>query len=114
MRISDWSSDVCSSDLELEEIIGYRPTAISYPNGIYSDGLVDRCADLGFTTGMTIEARNNTLADRRSVNSALQRGRFTFSGLRHAHRQLQSTQMDRSLMQFLYRKKKSKIADRAP
>ncbi len=97
----------------LEEMIGYRPTCVSYPNGVYSDLLIHTCRALGLTTGMTIEARNNAVEDWRDPDRALRLGRFTFSGVRDTRRQLQSTQMPQSLMQALYRRKRTKVEDLA-
>lgn len=95
----------------LEDIIGYRPSAVAYPNGAYSDNLIHACQALGLTTGITIEARNNSANDWQRPDRALCLGRFTFSGRRNTLRQLRSTQLPFSVMQTLYRQRRSKVED---
>jgi peptidoglycan/xylan/chitin deacetylase (PgdA/CDA1 family) len=83
------------------EIIGYRPTIIAYPNGVYSGELMNLCRHLGFRTGFTLKPRNNSVLDW-SSDAALGLGRFTLSGHRNLERQITSTQMPYSLTRALY------------
>src|SRR3546814_21105911 len=41
MRISDWSSDVCSSDLVLLEVVAERPVAEHLEKGVVARGVAD-------------------------------------------------------------------------
>jgi peptidoglycan/xylan/chitin deacetylase (PgdA/CDA1 family) len=90
-----------SSDY-LEELTGYRPVSLAYPNGAYSEGLIQLARECGFTTGFTIEARNNRRADLSDHDSRMRLGRFTVSGLRNIERQLSSAQARVSLSRTLY------------
>lgn len=93
-----------------DRVVGYEPSAISYPNGVYSNALVGICQDFGFQVGITIEARGNRLDAHASPGTMLTLGRFTFSGSRRIDRQINSTQVRWSAMRSLYGLKKSKIA----
>src|SRR3546814_18141381 len=50
MRISDWSSDVCSSDLRIIEIVRVRPVGAERPEliGVAVDVAAVRCAEIEF------------------------------------------------------------------
>ena len=93
-----------------EQVIGYAPAAISYPNGVYSDALLGLCRDFGFKTGITIEARGNRLGPQTAPQDMLALGRFTVSGTRRIDRQIHSTQVRWSVMRALYGLKTTKVA----
>src|SRR3546814_15591311 len=47
MRISDWSSDVCSSDLQAEQLLGLTPCQLVEPDFSRKDGTDDElCATM--------------------------------------------------------------------
>src|SRR3546814_1587689 len=73
MRISDWSSDVCSSDLTLKNIFGYRYTGVSNfqdATGIANAPLPDLgpgLAALGYIPGqpgVLITTRNHSKSEQ--------------------------------------------------
>src|SRR3546814_14384149 len=70
MRISDWSSDVCSSDLQMEIQIGTLAQAVDADAAFQRDGLAEHhvlpVCDLGPHAGVAVDAQRG---DRKSVVS---------------------------------------------
>jgi peptidoglycan/xylan/chitin deacetylase (PgdA/CDA1 family) len=84
---------------------GVRPTAIAYPNGVYSNSLTETCRELGFDVGFTIEPRGASTDDIENPDRRLRLGRFTISGVRNLPRQLAGVFSPASAMRALYRLK---------
>jgi peptidoglycan/xylan/chitin deacetylase (PgdA/CDA1 family) len=84
---------------------GARPTAIAYPNGVYSSRLTEACRELGFDVGFTIEPRSASTDDIEDPDRRLRLGRFTISGGRNLRRQLAGVFSPASAMRALYRLK---------
>src|SRR3546814_3871951 len=66
MRISDWSSDVCSSDLAAEALAVFAAVAEAHaaPHDRRADaGLVDALADLGLLVAVEAERRDGLALD---------------------------------------------------
>jgi peptidoglycan/xylan/chitin deacetylase (PgdA/CDA1 family) len=96
-------SDQLKRSIEyLEPLTGRRPTALAYPNGVYSKKLLQECRNFGFKTGFTIEARRNHAVDIANSDSRMRLGRFTISGLRSINRQLTSVEARVSVSRSLY------------
>jgi len=62
------------------EITGIIPTAISYPNGNYSDEIIKISKEIGLKIGITTEYRKNKLPINYQINNFLNLGRFDLSG----------------------------------
>src|SRR3546814_6324670 len=99
MRISDWSSDVCSSDLRLSPLIGASTLcAISSL----------RAASFASRSGVTARAADNNVANRlrSSIRSCRQRTRSTSCNstltLRPTSRSEEHTSELQSLMRISY------------
>jgi peptidoglycan/xylan/chitin deacetylase (PgdA/CDA1 family) len=46
---------------DLERLVGYKPTSVSYPNGNYSPDVLSAASELGLSLGITVERRKNPL-----------------------------------------------------
>src|SRR3546814_5347995 len=72
MRISDWSSDVCSSDLSLmiygRVATGYRP---GRSNSFNSDPTIQRAADADTTTNYELGVKGSALSNMLSFDLSL-------------------------------------------
>ncbi len=64
----------------IKEITEITPTAISYPNGNYSDEIIKISKDTGMLLGITMEYRKNKLPIDYQNNNYMKLGRFDLSG----------------------------------
>ena len=66
----------------LENLLGYKPKMISYPNGNYNQEIVAISEQIGFQLGITTEKRKNFLPLPENSAARLTLGRFTLWGSR--------------------------------
>ncbi len=60
----------------LSTIAGNKPEAIAYPNGNYSQGVIDICREYGLQIGITLDAKKNYLPIRPGSKAAMRICRF--------------------------------------
>jgi peptidoglycan/xylan/chitin deacetylase (PgdA/CDA1 family) len=80
------SRQVRECQAALTSITGQAPVAIAYPNGNYTQPIVDACLDAGLRVGFTTRARRNDLP-LDSEQSRMTLGRFLFTGGKDPHAQ---------------------------
>jgi peptidoglycan/xylan/chitin deacetylase (PgdA/CDA1 family) len=64
----------------LKELTGAAPEAIAYPNGNYSDTVVEVCEELGLKVGFTVCPKKISLPLRAKASNLLRLGRFGTHG----------------------------------
>lgn len=67
---------------DLEHLVGYRPTSVSYPNGNYSPAVLSVASELNLALGITVERRKNLLPLDASDAGLLRLGRHILWGTR--------------------------------
>ena len=65
---------------DLEHLVGYRPTSVSYPNGNYSPAVLTVASELNLSLGITVERKKNLLPLDTSDAGLLRLGRHTLWG----------------------------------
>jgi peptidoglycan/xylan/chitin deacetylase (PgdA/CDA1 family) len=82
--------------------LGYNPTAIAYPNGVFSNELIDVCITLGLKIGFTCDFRSNILPREPRPEQMMRLGRVMISGVRDASAQITSAALRYSLKKTLH------------
>ena len=65
---------------ELEQILGFSPRLIAYPNGNYAQSALDAARNCGLEAGISLEKHKNYLPIDWKSDDALHLGRFTLWG----------------------------------
>ena len=73
--------------MELEQILGFSPRLIAYPNGNYSQSAIDAARGCGLKAGISLEKHKNYLPIDWDSDDALRLGRFTLWGTEDISRQ---------------------------
>ncbi len=73
-------NQIHKNNVELEQIIGYKPKVIAYPNGNYNDDSIAAAHKLGFEYGITVEKYKNSLPLKTDIKSKLTLGRYVLWG----------------------------------
>ena len=79
---------------DLNELVGYKPTSVSYPNGSYSPAAVRLSHEIGLSLGITVERRKNWLPLDTVDAGLLRLGRHTLWGTRDIAAQCDATLAD--------------------
>ncbi|HEY4312955.1 MAG TPA: polysaccharide deacetylase family protein [Pirellulales bacterium] len=79
---------------DLESMVGYRPTSVSYPNGNYSPDVLRVASELGFSLGITVERRKNLLPVDGANDGLLRLGRHILWGTRDIPEQCNAIRSD--------------------
>ena len=72
-------SQILDAQNAIQDITGITPTAISYPNGNYSDEVIKISKDIGINLGITVDYRKNKLPINQQDNNSMRLGRFDIS-----------------------------------
>jgi len=72
-------SQILDAQNVIHDITGITPTAISYPNGNYSDEVIKISKESGIKLGITVDYRKNSLPIDCKVNNCMRLGRFDLS-----------------------------------
>ena len=72
---------------ELEQILGFSPQLIAYPNGNYSQAAIDAARHCGLQAGISLDKRKNYLPIDWQSDDAFHLGRFTLWGTQDIRRQ---------------------------
>lgn len=78
----------------IEQMTGLRPTMISYPNGNYSEAVIQASLRAGLTQGITVEKRKDYLPLEDSDDAAMRLGRFVLWGNRNIEEQCRIIRSD--------------------
>jgi peptidoglycan/xylan/chitin deacetylase (PgdA/CDA1 family) len=71
---------VAQAQQALREMTGVTASAIAYPNGNYSNSVVDLCREVGLTLGFTTRGRKTSLPFPRDAAERMLIGRFMTEG----------------------------------
>lgn len=77
---NETKSQIIDAQKFIHKITGINPTAISYPNGNYSDEIINISKDIGIQLGITVEYRKNKLPIDYQIDNCMNLGRFDLSG----------------------------------
>jgi len=72
---------------DLEQMLGFSPQLIAYPNGNYSQSALDAARSCGLVAGISLEKHKNYLPINWQSDDAFQLGRFTLWGTQDIDRQ---------------------------
>lgn len=73
-------SQILLAQNTIEDITGKAPQIISYPNGNYSDVVINICQDIGLKLGVTIAPKKNYLPVQPDTELSMRLGRFVLKG----------------------------------
>jgi|GEM_PF-6427391 len=82
--------------------LGFKPEAIAYPNGVYTDTLVDLCVEQGLRVGLTCDFRSERLSRNPGVERLMRLGRVMVSGTRPLLPQVSAATLQPSVKRGLY------------
>ncbi len=72
---------------ELEKMLDFAPRLIAYPNGNYSQTVIDAARDCGLEAGISLEKQKNYLPVDWQSDAAFRLGRFTLWGTQDVSKQ---------------------------
>lgn len=105
-------SQIIDAQKFINEITGIAPTAISYPNGNYSDEIIKISKETGIKLGITVEYKKNKLPIDNQSNNCMNLGRFDLSGSNNIINQCKLFRSDillyTSLRNFLSKRQQTK------
>jgi len=74
------NNQIMNAQDEILKITGKNPTAISYPNGNYSDNIIEISKENGIKLGFTVDYKKNLLPLNKNSKNLMHLGRFVLSG----------------------------------
>ena len=78
--LKEVKSQRLEAQTDIERITGIKPIIISYPNGNYSDEIIEIVKDIGIKIGLTMDHKKNYLPLELKSMGFLRLGRFIISG----------------------------------
>lgn len=85
---------------------GLIPLSIAYPNGVYSDTLVNTCSEHGFQVAFTCEPRTELLGSNPPASQLMRMGRYAVYGSRAIAPQVSSALLLQSCKKSVYQLKR--------
>jgi peptidoglycan/xylan/chitin deacetylase (PgdA/CDA1 family) len=101
----DWDyveAEIAQANAFFQHHLGFKPEAIAYPNGVYTDTLVDVCVELGLRIGLTCDFRSERLSQNPGKERLMRLGRVMVSGTRPLLPQLSAATLQPSVKGGVY------------